>query len=145
MHVRVVEAACALTPADTRTTTTQMKTEPAQIVTSGDGSGYVKDLAWSGSSSTTAHGRGILEVDDCTPNCAQETYTCYPATVTLSGLTSYGHGLCAYSVVATSAPSAGPRPRHSGQHHLRRGCLRYRPGNANRLWETSLQLLRVAR
>ncbi len=87
-----------------------MKTEPTQIVTSADGSGYVKYLTWSGWATPTAHGTGVLEVDNCTPNCAEGTYSGYPAAITLSGLTPYGHGKQAYSVMVISAPSA-PYPQ----------------------------------
>lgn len=51
-----------------------METEPTQIVTTGDGSGYVKDLVWSGWGQATARGTGLLEIDNCNPNCAQGTY-----------------------------------------------------------------------
>ena len=87
-----------------------MKTEPTQIVTTGDGSGYVKNLTWSGWGSATATGAGILELDNCNPNCAQGTFTGYPATVTLSGLTGFGQGEQAYSVVVVSAPSSPVAP-----------------------------------
>ena len=103
---------CTL-PADGCTTSysrASMKTEPTQIVTSADGSGYVKYLTWSGWATSTAHGTGVLEVDNCTPNCAEGTYSGYPATITLSGLTPYGHGKQAYSVMVISAPSA-PYPQ----------------------------------
>ena len=87
----------------------RMKTEPTQIVTTADGSGYVKNLTWSGWGSATATGTGTLEIDNCNPNCAQGTFTGYPATVTLSGLTGFGQGEQAYSVMVVSAPSApGP-------------------------------------
>ena len=89
-----------------------MKTEPAQIVTTADGSGYVKNLVWSGWGTAIAHGAGILEVDNCIPNCAQGTFTGYPATVTLSALTGYGNGLHGYSVIAISAPGS-PSPHET--------------------------------
>lgn len=83
-----------------------MKTEPAQIFTSADGSGYIKDLTWSSWGTATAQGAGILEIDDCNPNCAQGTYTGYPATITLSGLAPYGNHKQAYADIAVAAPSA---------------------------------------
>ena len=89
-----------------------MKTEPTQIVTTGDGSGYVKNLTWSGWGNAQAVGVGVLEVDDCIPNCAQGTFTGHPATITLSGLTPFGNGKHAYSVMTISAP-ASPSPRES--------------------------------
>ncbi len=90
----------------------RMKTEPTQIVTTAAGSGYVRSLTWSGWGDSQAVGTGVLEVDDCNPNCAQGTFTGYPATVTLSGLTPFGNGKHAYSAMTISAPSA-PSPTES--------------------------------
>jgi hypothetical protein len=86
-----------------------MKTEPSQIVNSGDGSTYVKDITWSGWADATAAGTGTLELDNCNPDCADGTYTGYPATVTLSDLSSYGSGAEAYSVMVISAPTAASK------------------------------------
>jgi serine/threonine-protein kinase len=83
-----------------------MKTEPARIFTSADGSGYLKNLTWSGWGSATAQGTGTLEVDDCSPDCADGTFTGYPATATLSGLTPYGSDKQAYADMVVSAPTA---------------------------------------
>jgi len=89
-----------------------MKTEPAKIITSADGSGLVQNLTWSGWGSATALGTGTLEIDDCNPNCAQGTYTGYPATVTLTNLTPYGNEKQAYADMEIRAPSA-PYPAES--------------------------------
>ena len=83
-----------------------MKARPAQITNTADGSGYVKDIRWSGWGTATARGHGTLEVDSCIPNCAQGTYTGYPATVTLTGLSPYVSGAEAYSTMVISAPTA---------------------------------------
>jgi len=85
---------------------TGMKVQPTQIVTSADGSGYVKDITWSGWGKATATGVGTLEVDNCTPNCAQGTYTGYPSTVTVSSLSPYGSDAEAYSEMVVSAPTS---------------------------------------
>jgi hypothetical protein len=90
----------------------QMRTEPAQIVTTGDGSEFLKDLTWSGWGQPTAQGTGLLEVDNCTPNCAQGTYTGYHATVTLTRLTPYGHGNEAYADMTVTAPGSPYQPDH---------------------------------
>jgi hypothetical protein len=82
-----------------------MKVQPAQIDTSADGSGYVTDITWSGWADATATGTGTLEANNCTPNCAQGTYTGYPATVTVSGLSAYGSNIEAYSKMVVSAPT----------------------------------------
>jgi hypothetical protein len=99
-------------PADTCNSSnpSQMKTEPAQIVTTGDGSGYLKSLTWSGWGTATAQGTGTLEVDNCTPNCAQGTFTGYPATVTLTNPTAYGNGNQAYADMTVSAPTSPYQP-----------------------------------
>ena len=83
-----------------------MEVRPKQITNSGDGSGYVKDLVWSDWGSPQATATGTQEIDDCNPNCAQGTFTGYPATVTLAGLTPYGTGLEAYSTIVIQAPAA---------------------------------------
>jgi hypothetical protein len=40
------------------------------------------------------------------PNCAQGTFTGYPATITLTNLTPYGNGLQAYADVSVSSPTS---------------------------------------
>jgi hypothetical protein len=83
-----------------------MEVKPKQIVTSGDGSGYVAGITWSGWGSARATGAGTLKVNNCDPNCAQGTYASYPATVTLAGLKPYGTGLEAYSTIVVQSPAA---------------------------------------
>lgn len=88
---------------------TSMQAGPARIVTAGDGSGVLRDLVWSGWGSPHARARGMLEVDNCTPNCAQGTYTGYRARVSVWGLTPYGHGSRGYADMVVTAPGA-PTP-----------------------------------
>ena len=83
-----------------------MEIRPNQITNSGDGSGYVKNLVWSNWGGSQATATGTEEVDDCNPNCAQGTFTGYPATVTVAGLKPYGTGLEAYSTIVIQAPAA---------------------------------------
>ena len=90
----------------TGSNSSEMKVQPAQIDTSADGSGYVTDITWSGWADATATGTGTLEANNCTPNCAQGTYTGYPATVTVSGLSAYGSNIEAYSEMVVSAPTS---------------------------------------
>jgi serine/threonine protein kinase len=101
-------------PADTCNSRdlTAMKAEPAQIVTSADSSGFVKDLTWSGWGTATALGSGLLEIDNCIPNCAQGTFTGYQARVTLWGLTRYGRRAQAYADMTITAPGS-PAPQES--------------------------------
>jgi serine/threonine protein kinase len=89
-----------------------MKTEPAQIVTAADGSGYMKDITWTNWGKPTATGSGMLEIDDCNPDCASGTFTGYPATMTVSGLVPYSSGLEAYSSMMLDAPTA-PDPSYT--------------------------------
>jgi hypothetical protein len=74
-----------------------------------DGSGYIKDLTWTGWGTAAATGTGTLEADNCNPNCEQGHDTAYSATVTLTHLVPYGNGEQAYSVMAISAPGAPSR------------------------------------
>jgi hypothetical protein len=83
-----------------------LRTEPAEITASADGSGYIKDLTWSGWGTATATGAGTLEADNCNPNCAQGHDTPYAATVILTHLAPYGNGEQAYSAMVISVPRA---------------------------------------
>ena len=83
-----------------------MEITPKTITTSGDGSGYVTNLVWSGWGNSQATATGTLKIDNCVPNCAQGKYTGYPATVTVAGLKPYGTGLEAYSTIVVNAPTA---------------------------------------
>jgi hypothetical protein len=80
-----------------------MEVRPKVIYDSGDSSGVVDHLVWSDWGGPQAHATGVQEVNNCTPNCASGTYTGYPATVTLAGLTPYGTGLEAYSTIVIQA------------------------------------------
>jgi len=83
-----------------------MAARPRQITTSGDGSGYVDGLTWTGWGTPRATATGTLKVDNCNPNCAQGTYTGYPATVTLAGLKPSQAGGMAYSTIVVQSPAA---------------------------------------
>jgi hypothetical protein len=75
----------------------------------------VDKIAWSSWGGSRAAGSGTLEINNCNPNCAQGTYTGYPATVTLDGLKPYGAGVEAYStIVVQSSYSAGDRTYTTG-------------------------------
>jgi hypothetical protein len=105
----VVSAAVCTVPADgcAQSGGSQyMAVKPKQITVSGDGSGYVDGLRWTdwGTPRTTA--TGTLRVDNCVPNCAQGTFTGYPATVTLAGLKEYQGGMSGYSTIVVQSPAA---------------------------------------
>jgi hypothetical protein len=105
----VVSAAVCTVPADgcrQSGGSQYMLVKPKQITTSGDGSAFVDGLSWTGWGTSRATATGTLHLDDCTPSCAQGTYTAYPATVTLAGLTDYQDGVKAYSTIVVQSPSA---------------------------------------
>jgi hypothetical protein len=83
-----------------------MEIQPRQIYLSADGSRYVDHLTWAAWGQPQATATGTLKVNDCTPSCAQGTFSPYPATVTLAGLKPYGTGLEAYSTIVVRSPSA---------------------------------------
>ena len=83
-----------------------MEVRPKQITDSGDGTGVVTNLVWSDWGAPEATATGTQEINNCDPNCAQGTYTGYPATVTLAGLMPYGTGLEAYSTIVIQSPAS---------------------------------------
>lgn len=87
------------------TCTGELKTEPSQILLSGDGTAFVTGLLWTGWGSNGATGSGTLKLDDCNPNCAQGSLTGYQATVVLSDLTGYTGG-AAYATMMVAAPGS---------------------------------------
>jgi hypothetical protein len=87
-----------------------MRTEPSRIVTSGDGSGFVEKISWTGWGRPTARGLGVLEIDNCTPSCTAGAYTGYRATVTLTDLVAFGNGTRAYAKIVVRAPGAPYTP-----------------------------------
>ena len=91
----------------------ELKTEPSQIIVSGDGTAFITGLTWTGWGLSGATGSGTLKLDNCNPDCAQGSLTDYQATVVLSDLTGYGGG-AAYAtmmVVAAGSPF-GTRTYH---------------------------------
>ncbi len=84
----------------------QMQTKPSTVLLSGDGSGLMKSVRWSGWGSPVATGVGTYELDNCVPSCAQGKYRPSPATITLSGLTPYAGGKRAYADMVINAPKA---------------------------------------
>lgn len=91
----------------------ELKTEPTQIILSGDGTAFVTGLLWTGWGSNGATGSGTLKLDNCDPNCAQGSLTGYEATVVLSDLTGYVGG-AAYATMMVAAPGSpfGTRTYH---------------------------------
>ena len=91
----------------------ELKSEPRQIILSGDGTAFVTNLLWTGWGSNGASASGTLKLDDCNPNCAQGSLTDYEATVVLSNLTGYVGG-AAYATMMVAAPGSpfGTRTYH---------------------------------
>ncbi len=59
--------------------------DPASVpVACADGSAVLTHLVWSSWTESEASGRGTLELNNCTPSCADGTFSPYAATVTLS-------------------------------------------------------------
>jgi hypothetical protein len=81
-----------------------MEVEPNMITDSGDGSGYIKNLVWTNWGSPEATATGTQEVNNCEPNCAQGSYSPYPATVTVSNPQPYGDGLQGYATMVMNCP-----------------------------------------
>lgn len=84
----------------------EMKTQPEQIVLSGDGTAFVTGLSWTGWGLEGATGSGTLKLDNCNPNCAQGGLTSYVATIVLSDLTLYGNDQQAYAEMDVDAPGS---------------------------------------
>jgi hypothetical protein len=81
-----------------------MQTKPTTVLLSGDGSGLIKSLRWSGWGTAVATASGTYEADSCKPDCAQGKYRSSPATITLTALTPYPGGKRAYAEMVVSAP-----------------------------------------
>jgi hypothetical protein len=80
------------------------KHEPSAVYFSADGSGYAKDITWTGWGTEVATGLGIAETDNCTPNCAQGKFSANPITITLTRPEPWHHDLV-YSRAAISIPA----------------------------------------
>jgi hypothetical protein len=78
--------------------------EPAELLMSGDGSLYAKDLTWSGWGTATATGRGIAKANNCRPDCAKGTFSTHPVTIVLSRPVRW-HADIVYSRASFSIPS----------------------------------------
>jgi hypothetical protein len=79
--------------------------DPASIpVACADGSAVLTHLTWSSWTGSQASGRGTLELNNCTPNCANGTFSPYAASVTLTDpMASRTQGEV-FAVMAVSAP-----------------------------------------
>ncbi len=98
-----VVTVCAV-PGTPASCAADMMTEPSELQVSGAGTNVVTNITWTDWGSPNAYGSGTLYVSNCNASCAEATGAAYPATITLSGLTPYGQGTSAYSLVAVQAP-----------------------------------------
>jgi hypothetical protein len=94
----------------------ELKSEPATILLSGDGSIFVNGLSWTGWGSEGATGHGTLKIDNCEPNCAQGSFKDYEATIVVDDLTPYDSGMQAYDTMNVEA-SGTPFGSHT-YHNL---------------------------
>jgi hypothetical protein len=83
----------------------ELKTEPTEVILSGDGTAFVNGLTWTGWGLASATGRGTLKLDNCQPNCAQGSLTSYAATIVVSKLTGYVGGAAYADMVVDAAGS----------------------------------------
>ncbi len=84
----------------------ELKTQPAQIILSGDGTAFVTDISWTGWGLPGATGAGTLKLDNCDPNCAQGSLSDYATSIVLSDPTAYGNGKQAYAEMNVDAPGS---------------------------------------
>jgi hypothetical protein len=79
--------------------------DPASIpVACADGSAVLTHLTWSSWTGSQASGHGTLELNDCTPSCADGTFSPYAAIVTLTDpMASRTQGQV-FASMAVSAP-----------------------------------------
>ena len=80
------------------------KYEPAELLMSGDGSLYAKDVTWSGWGTATATGHGVAEANNCQPDCAEGKPSAHPVTIVLSRPVRW-HADMVYSRASFSIPS----------------------------------------
>lgn len=83
----------------------ELKSQPSQIVLSGDGTAFVTGLTWTGWGLEGATGHGTLKLDNCDPNCAQGSLTSYVATIVLTKLTPYTGGAAYADMLVDAAGS----------------------------------------
>ena len=83
-----------------------MQVRPTHIYITGSGNLYVEGISWSDWGYATATGYGVLEQDNCLPDCAHGSYTGVAATITLSLPERYGSGPPAYAKMVVSAPTS---------------------------------------
>jgi hypothetical protein len=78
--------------------------DPASIpVACADGSAVLTHLTWSSWTTAKASGHGILELNNCTPNCAAGVFSPYAASVTLSEPTASRTQGEVFALMAVSA------------------------------------------
>ena len=63
---------------------TQFEVEPTTIGLSGDGSDIVQDIRWAAWEQSGATGHGTVNIESCTPSCAQGAQTPTPVTIYLN-------------------------------------------------------------
>jgi hypothetical protein len=92
---------------------------PKDLQMSGDASWIIDDVRWSSWGGSVAHGTGVSDVDNCTPQCAGGKHLTVPSRITLSRI-----GLLGADEVyqCISVTSSGP-PSFALQRAQQRYCL----------------------
>lgn len=83
-----------------------MQARPQTLFLSADGSLYLRPITWHGWETARATGTATAHADDCKPNCAQGTYSTYPATIIFTAPKPWD-GKMAYTHVQESVPAIG--------------------------------------
>lgn len=83
-----------------------MQARPQTLFLSADGSLYLRPITWHGWETATATGTATAHADDCKPNCAQGTYSTYPATIIFTDPKPWD-GKIAYTHAQESVPAIG--------------------------------------
>lgn len=81
-------------------------------LTCGDGNTVLSGLSWSSFGGASAQARGTLEMNTCTPNCAQGKVVKYPVAVKASAPRTCKQGLRVYNNVTLQF--TGRTPKSSG-------------------------------
>lgn len=76
------------------------QSKPSQVILAcGDGNVYANKLNWKSWGQLYAHASGVLEMNDCTPDCARGRFHLYQASLTAYGEQRCPDGKIAYKTV----------------------------------------------
>jgi hypothetical protein len=105
-------------PVDVIANCTSATYEPATIILAcGDGGVSATQISWSAWGATSATGTSIIKANLCNPDCAQGSTGSFPATITLSGVTSGASGQI-FSTLTASFSGASPNGNPTESYSL---------------------------